>query len=85
VLGEGKDAIRQNTGAKILAALPTSEGEAMTIGKICKCTGISRASVQRILAELAEKVGQAGKGTRRDPFRYYSKTNVLPAQTEAGG
>jgi len=83
-LGESEDAIRQNAEGKILDALPPSAGEAIHIGKICECTGIGRTSVQRILAELGENsVGRVGKGVRKDPRRYYSKAELLPAQINA--
>ncbi len=85
LLGEGEDAISQNANAKVLEALPTSEGEAIPIDKIRESTGISRASVQRILDDLGENtVGRVGEGICNDPVRYYSKTKLLPAQANAG-
>jgi protein gp37 len=85
LLGESKDASRENAKAKILEVLPTSEGEAIPIVKICERTGIGRTSVQRILGELGEnRVGKVGKGIRNEPLRYYSKAELLPAQTNAG-
>jgi ribosomal protein S24E len=84
-LGGANDALKRSRVAKILEALSTSEAEAIPIEDIRKRTGIRRTSVQRILDELRKSsVGQVGGGIRNNPFRHYSKTKLLPAQTNFG-
>jgi hypothetical protein len=78
VLGKAKEAVKEQDQAKILAAVPESAGNAISLTTMCKQTALSRSSAQRHIEQLLSegKLDPIGKGTRSDPFRYCKKTSA---------
>ncbi len=59
----------------IMKYLPESEDEAVDLKQIIAATGETRATIQRVLAELREhgRVLEVGTGVKGDPQRYYQQ------------
>jgi len=58
---------------KVLAVLPVSQEEAISIDELCKLAHLKRTTTQDSVQELKAEglVWQVGKGRRNDPVRFY--------------
>lgn len=85
VLGTGGAVAAHEARAALLADLPESEGEAVTLADFLKSHhGLARSACQRALdaleAEGSRLVRRLGSGKRGDPYRY-SRAVILSDQT----
>jgi len=78
VVGEGASAVRDETAARVLAALPPADAEPLTVTMLMKQTpGVSRATITRSLDDLVaggsvEQVGGLGANRRTRGYRHAS-------------
>jgi hypothetical protein len=81
-IGERADVALQEARESVLATVPTSEADAVTLKEICASLSISRATIQRALDEFVSdgKIQRIGAGKSRSPFRYL-KPETVSAQT----
>ena len=73
-LGEPGEAAKEQVEQEVLDVLPTSKATAIDIKTLVKKTKKTRAQLQRILDQLLTRglVHKTGKGSKGDPFRYFS-------------
>jgi hypothetical protein len=62
----------RNAEASILAVIPESEDDAMTVEALCEGAGMKRTVAQAAIKALVREgiISQIGKGHKGDPFRY---------------
>jgi hypothetical protein len=83
-LGEKADVALQQARQAILATVPTSEAEAMTLEEITEAAKTARSTSQRALEELVSggKIQKVGTGRKGSAFRYFRPEKVS-AQTSS--
>jgi hypothetical protein len=61
-----------NAKASILAVIPESEDDAMTVETLCETASVKRTVAQAAIKALVREgiISQIGKGHKGDPFRY---------------
>jgi hypothetical protein len=72
-LGTPGEAAKAQAATEVLAAMPESEDEAVTIEDLVATSGKSRAQLQKLLDALAEagEMARSGKGRKGSPYRYF--------------
>jgi predicted ATP-dependent serine protease len=86
-LGDSQHGALKNAKELIVAAVPASEGEALTVKQLAKTVGIARTTLQRGLEELVDegKLGRVGTGNRASAFRYFlPKNDFCPTSSIRG-
>ena len=81
-LGTSEAVEQERAKKELLAALPSCEGDALSLTEITEELSIPRSTCQRAIEALCAEggVSHSGEGKRRNPFRYWNPKKVS-AQT----